>query len=61
MINKKQIVDIIINHTEFWQPYGEKDGCFIIETEDPFFWRISPRWAESTAQRIIEFLGKKKV
>ena len=51
---KKEIIKIITENTKFWQPNGVKGSCFIIEEEEPFYWRINPKWAEEVAQKIIK-------
>ncbi len=51
---KTKIIEIITGNTEYWQPYGEKNSCFIIEKADPFFWRINPKWAEEVSDKIIK-------
>jgi len=56
MYTKKQIVKIITENTEYYLPHGEKDSCFIIEEEEPFFWRINPKWAGEIADKILEKL-----
>lgn len=55
------IVKIITGNTEYWQPYGEKDSCFIIEEEEPFLWRINKKWAEEVAEKILGQLTLKGV
>ena len=52
-MKKEEIIKIITENTEYWQPRGEIDSCFIIEDEG-FMWRINPRWAEEVAEKLIE-------
>lgn len=57
-MKKQDIIKIIINHTKYWQPHGEKDSYFIIEETKPFYWRISPLWAEEVADKILKLVTK---
>ena len=50
----KEIIKIITENMEYWQPYGKKNSCFIIEEKEPFFWRINPKWAKEVAEKIEE-------
>jgi len=59
-MTKKEIIEIITNETEYWQPHGKKDSCFIIEETEPFFWRINPKWAEEVAHKILALTKLKK-
>ena len=51
---EKKIVKIICDNTEFWQPYGGKNSCFIIEEKEPIWWRINPKWAKEVAKKIVK-------
>lgn len=55
---KEEIKKIIIENTQYWQPHGEKDSCFIIEEGEPFFWRINPKWAEEVANKVDASIRK---
>ena len=55
-MTKEEIIKIIIDNTENWQPNGEEGSCFIIEESEPFFWRINPLWAEEIANKILKEL-----
>ena len=48
-IKEKKIVEILCN-TEWLQP------SMIIETKEPFFWRVSKKWAKQKAKEIIKAL-----
>ena len=58
---KEKITEIITGSKEYWQPYGPKDGFFIIEEEEPFWWRINPAWAEEIVDEILKLLEKEKI
>jgi iron-sulfur cluster repair protein YtfE (RIC family) len=55
-MKKQDIIKIITENTEYWQPHGEKNSCFIIEEEEPFFWRINKEWASEIADKILKAL-----
>jgi hypothetical protein len=48
----------IINENEYYQPVGKKDSCFIIEQEEPFFWRLNPNWVKDKADQIFTLFEK---
>ena len=60
-MTKKEIIKIIIDNTEYWQPHGKKNSCFVIEEEEPFFWRINPKWANDTAEKIMKLYESKTI
>ena len=60
---KKEIIKIILENTEYWQPESEmgdiKTNIGIIERKEPFFWRINPKWAEEVADKIVSKISAK--
>jgi len=57
---KEKIIKIITGNTEYWQPHGKKDSCFIIEEWEPFFWRINPEWAEEVSGKILKLFATQR-
>ena len=53
---KKRIIEIITDNVEDWQPCGKPGSCFVIEENEPFFWKISERWAGEVADKILNEL-----
>lgn len=56
---KKIIIETITGNTEYWQSFGKKEGCGIVEEAEPFFWRVNSRWAEEVADKILKILSDK--
>jgi len=40
----------ILNDSEFWQPQ------MIIEEQDPFYWRLNPKWVEEKTKAIMNLI-----
>ena len=53
-ILQKEIRKILQDTENLLQPND------VIEEKDPFFWRISKKWAKEKATRIMELINKIK-
>lgn len=53
---KEEIIKIITENTEHWQPCGKENSCFIIE-EEGFLWKINKLWAEEIAEKIMKLIN----
>ena len=62
-MNEERIIEIIERVSRHWQPFGDPyngDDIYIIQTREPYFWRLNPEWLKEVAKEIMKELQEVK-